>query len=91
MVQEFNDWCFDAARKPGDTAVVKTTYGYHIMYFVGEGETYRKTQILNDLKEEAYNEWSEKIVEGKDATLDEAGTKYLRTDLVLGSSEAPAE
>ncbi len=91
MVQEFNDWCFDASRKPGDTAVVKTTYGYHIMYFVGEGETYRKTQILNDLKEEAYNEWSEKIVEGKDATLDEAGTKFLRTDLVLGSSEAPAE
>ena len=35
MVQEFNDWCFDAARQVGDTAVVKTSYGYHIMYFSG--------------------------------------------------------
>lgn len=35
MMQEFNDWCFDAARQVGDTAVVKTSYGYHIMYFSG--------------------------------------------------------
>ena len=35
MVQEFNDWCFDEARKPGDTDIVETTYGYHVMYFVG--------------------------------------------------------
>lgn len=35
MVQEFNDWCFDEARQVGDTAVVKTSYGYHIMYFSG--------------------------------------------------------
>ncbi len=88
MVEEFNDWCFDPARKTGDTDIVKTTYGYHVMYFVGEGESYRKTQILSDLKEEAYNEWSEKIVEGKEAALDEAGTKYLRTDLVLGSTQS---
>ena len=91
MVQEFNDWCFDPARKPGDTDVVKTTYGYHVMYFVGEGENYRRSQILKDLKDAAYDEWAEKIVEGKDAALDEAGTKYLRTDLVLGSSESAAQ
>lgn len=35
MVTEFNDWCFDSARKPGDTGIVCTDYGYHIMYFVG--------------------------------------------------------
>ena len=35
MVQEFNDWCFDAARQVGDTGIVKTSYGYHIMYFSG--------------------------------------------------------
>lgn len=33
MVQEFNDWCFDASRKPGDTGLVKTQFGYHVMYF----------------------------------------------------------
>lgn len=35
MVPEFNDWCFDGSRKVGDTGIVKTTYGYHIMYFSG--------------------------------------------------------
>lgn len=37
MVTEFNDWLFDRNRKPGDSGIVKTTYGYHIMYFVGDG------------------------------------------------------
>lgn len=39
MVTEFNDWCFDANRQVGDHGVVKTSYGYHIMYFVGQSET----------------------------------------------------
>lgn len=33
MVEEFDDWCFDEGRKPGDTGLVKTVFGYHIMYF----------------------------------------------------------
>ena len=34
MVTEFEDWCFDDARQSGDTGIVQTTYGYHVMYFV---------------------------------------------------------
>ncbi len=34
MVQPFNDWCLDKSRKPGDHGIVKTEFGYHIMYFV---------------------------------------------------------
>lgn len=34
MVQAFNDWCFDESRKTGDSGLVKTEYGYHVMYFV---------------------------------------------------------
>ena len=34
MVAEFNNWCFDESRQVGDTGVVKTDYGYHVMYFV---------------------------------------------------------
>lgn len=33
MVPTFNNWCFDKNRKPGDTGIVLTEYGYHIMYF----------------------------------------------------------
>lgn len=34
MVEAFNDWCFDESREPGHTGIVKTEYGYHVMYFV---------------------------------------------------------
>ncbi len=39
MVAEFNDWIFDETRVEGDTGIVKTQYGYHVMYFVGNGLT----------------------------------------------------
>lgn len=34
MVQAFEEWIFDGGRKAGDTGLVKTPYGYHVMYFV---------------------------------------------------------
>lgn len=38
MVTEFNDWCFADGRQIGDHGMVKTSYGYHIMFFSGEGD-----------------------------------------------------
>lgn len=35
MVPEFDAWCFDEKREPGHNGMVKTSYGYHLMYFVG--------------------------------------------------------
>ncbi len=34
MVAAFDNWCFDKSRRAGDTGIVETEYGYHIMYFV---------------------------------------------------------
>ena len=34
MVKEFDAWIFDSVRKSGDTGLVKTQFGYHVMYFV---------------------------------------------------------
>ena len=33
MVEAFDAWCFDESRVPGDHGLVKTQYGYHIMFF----------------------------------------------------------
>ena len=33
LTGELNDWCFDPARNPGDTAVVQSNAGYHVVYF----------------------------------------------------------
>lgn len=48
MVQAFNDWCFDPARQVGDTGIVKTEYGYHVMYFCGS-ETVWQQYVRSDL------------------------------------------
>ncbi len=29
-------WCFDEARQPGDTTILRSDYGYHILYFSGK-------------------------------------------------------
>lgn len=80
MVQEFNDWSFDSARKPGDTGIVygeSTGYkGYHIMYFVGTDLPYWQVQVISDLKEEALNEWSDSFTQ--DHTIEQgSGMKYV--------------
>ena len=40
MVKEFEDWILDKNRRYGDTDIVKTKYGYHIMYFVDKQPDY---------------------------------------------------
>jgi len=38
MVSSFDAWCFAEDRKVGDYGLVKSDYGYHIMYFDGSEE-----------------------------------------------------
>ena len=38
LTGELNDWCFDAARQPGNTAVVRSDAGYHVVYFQSAAE-----------------------------------------------------
>ena len=40
MVEPFENWCFDESRQYGDTGLVRTNYGYHIMYFVESREVW---------------------------------------------------
>lgn len=40
MVSEFESWATDDSRKYGDVEIVKSEYGYHIMYFVFDGPEY---------------------------------------------------
>ena len=64
MVSEFEDWCFDPSRQAGDTGVVETTYGAHVMYFVGYDIPYWQVQVRDDLRSEALNQWYEEKTEG---------------------------
>ncbi len=76
-VEAFEEWCFDPARQSGDTGIIQTDYGYHVMYFVETAEQpywYYKAEL--SLKSDAYNEWYSAITDGVEAEqLD--GMKYV--------------
>jgi len=67
MVEEFDAFCFDEGRKSGDTAIVygeTASYaGYHVMYYVGEGELYSNAIAEADLKNTALTEWLTALTE----------------------------
>ena len=82
MVAAFNDWCFEEGRKAGDTGIVETEYGYHVMYFSGESDvTYRDYMIRNELASNDLTEWYTGIVES--ASVTDGDTQYLALDMVL--------
>lgn len=82
MVEAFNDWCFDSARQPGDTAVVKTEYGYHIMYFVSQSDTlYWKEETKSHM-----------LMEKTMAAIEEIQSKYeLQYDLTKVALVVPGQ
>lgn len=47
-VEAFLNWSIDAARVSGDTDIVQTEYGYHIMYFVS-GEDYCSFLVAEEI------------------------------------------
>lgn len=76
MVTEFNDWCFDESRQPGDTGIVETSYGVHVMYFDGFGNSYRDTLVENALRTADYNAWHDGVVGDNAYTTVPFGMKF---------------
>lgn len=73
MVAEFNDWCFDDARQTGDTEIVKTSYGYHIMYFVSQGDfIYWQNVCADALRSEKVLELRDEIMAGYEINVETA-------------------
>ena len=72
-VKEFDEWCFAEGRKVGDTGVVKTDNGYHVMYLESFTErTFRDYMIANRILSEDLEAWLKEIKEA---------TPYVEVDL----------
>lgn len=61
-VEEFRAWAVDPERKEGDTDIVKTQFGYHIMYFVS-GEPYWLQEAGTMLLSERTTQMIEEAIE----------------------------
>ena len=84
MVAAFEDWCFDA-HEVGDTGIVETEYGCHIMFYSGDSETtYRDHLISEELAGNDYNAWYTALTEAVTAT--EGNFKYISMDLTLSAA-----
>ena len=85
MVEEFNDFCFAPGRQPGDVEIIEdaTYQGYHLMYFVGQGESYTALVIKDQLTQDKVAEFSEtitkadKVIEGRDYPKVSLSSSYL--------------
>lgn len=82
FVQEFKDWYLDESRMPGDTGLVKSTYGYHIMYFSGS-ELLWKDHCYNQVLLEISQQFVEQAMEKWPITL-------FDQDIAIGTVEFTA-
>ncbi len=66
MVEAFDAWIFDENRAVGDTGLVKTEFGYHIMYFVGSEDEWviaARNNLIYERSEEIYERVEELVEE----------------------------
>lgn len=63
-VEPFKEWSFNPERKAGDTGLVETEYGWHIMYFVSNNtdDLDWKAAIRKNMGETAYEDYSEQLL-----------------------------
>ena len=62
MVPEFDDWIFDESRQHGDHDLIRTSYGYHIMFYVGDmaaWDGYANSGVIAEKQTALYEEAQE--------------------------------
>jgi len=79
MVTAFEDWCFDPARKSGDSGIVETEYGYHVMYFVSEGENLRDTMVETTILNNFFTEWTDELTAGYETATNDFAMGFVTT------------
>ena len=73
MVEEFDAFCFDESRQPGDTGVVYGSNGgyagYHVMYFVGTENPEDNEEARSTIAMERTGQWLADLIEGMEVTV----------------------
>jgi len=81
-VEAFDNWCFDTNRKVGDTDIITTEYGYHVMYFDGFCDiSYRDKLIDSDLRDDATAAWIEELAKAAEVVV--GNVSRMNTDRTM--------
>lgn len=85
FVPEFLDWIFTADRKAGDTGIVRTDYGYHIMY----ADTVEEAKWLSDARSAMQSEAQQAFLEEATAGYEVRVNKWYKAP--VQESQEPQE
>lgn len=77
MVDAFNDWIFAEGRAAGDTGIVETEYGIHVMYMDGFGMTAWKVEADNALKSAAFKADQDEMAKKYTITVDDVAVAMV--------------
>ena len=96
MVSDFEKWSVDDSRKYGDTGIVKSDYGYHIMFFVNDCPEYESkiiAQIKSDRLSDMIDKANIKVHENaiKKAVDKEKAAKETASEATTSSSSSQTE
>lgn len=95
MVPNFNDWCFDPSRQPGDVGLVENAgpnyYGYHIIYFENTNDPYWEHVAYEAKQTTEQSEWLTAITEATEATAADGMSYVGPANTAVPSTPAPSE
>lgn len=77
MVEEFENWIFDEARSEGDTGIVKTTYGYHVMFFKSRGDDEWLVNARDGVIDDKLTAWYEEAEKKYHITCDSSKLTFV--------------
>ena len=82
MVQSFEDWCY-GEHQVGDTGIIESEYGFHIMYFSGYSDSiYLDLLVSEDLFNTEMERWYADLHAKYPVTI--GTSKYLPLSMTLG-------
>ena len=86
LMDALDEWCFDDARQPGDTTILRSDYGCHILYFTGSTDiAYAEAEA--DLIAEKQAQLIRTARENHPAEIDYSAIALTRAEGTLSTTE----
>lgn len=77
-VEPFLNWCFADGRKKGDTGVIKTDYGYHVMYLSSKSkDPVWKNTVRDALASQKFDKYIESTIKADETKVSEHWVKVV--------------
>ena len=76
---QFGTWAFNGESQPGDSTVVESAIGYHVVYFVEHGSNYQDFRVESDMRTSETATWMEEQSATVTIVNNDLGMKFINT------------